>query len=268
MDFGKIIGLVLVPGILFAGVSISGGVGAFNDPPALLIVVGGTLATAFLAVPLPVLMAAPKVLLKLVLGKETNPVELIVALVTLARRARKEGLLALENDIETIEDPFLRKGMQLAVDGMEPNGLREVLQLEIKTMKQRHAVNRAFFDHGSVIAPGFGLIATLMGLIHMLGNLSDPSSLGPSMAMAFIGTFYGGVVAYTLVIPISSALFNKTEDESRIRSMVLEGVIGIQSGESPRVIEEKLKAFLPPAKRKLVPDLSSGAGGEARDAAA
>ncbi len=268
MDIGKILGFVAVAAVIFAGISMSGGVGAFIDPPAILIVIGGTVATALLALPFGTLTAGPKAILKMVLGKSSDPVELIVTLVALSRRARKEGLLALEEEIENIEDPFLKKGLQLAVDGMEPNALREVLKLEIKVMKQRHAVNRSLFDHGAVIAPGFGLIATLMGLVHMLGNLSDPSSLGPSMAMAFIGTFYGGLVAYTLVIPLGNGLFNKTNEEGRIREMVLEGILGIQSGESPRIIEEKLKTFLPPDKRKLVPDSSASRGGEANDAAA
>jgi chemotaxis protein MotA len=189
-----------------------------------------------------------------------------------AERARKDGLLALEEDVNGIEDEFTKKGMQLVVDGTDPDLLAEIMESDIEAMQGRHKANATMFNKAGAFAPTIGVMGTVVGLISVLGNLSAPETLGPKIAMAFIATLYGIGSANVFFIPIGTRLTALSADEAHARRVVLEGILAIQAGDNPRVVQEKLLSFLSPAEREEArgddgPKLSAVPGGEQAQAA-
>jgi chemotaxis protein MotA len=182
---------------------------------------------------------------------------LITQLVTYSEKARREGLLALEDDLEDLEDEFLRKGIQLVVDGTDPEIIRNILYTELNKIEERHDGALTMFDDWSKTAPAFGMIGTLLGLIGMLTRLEDKSSIGTNMAIALITTLYGAVLAYMLLIPFKRKLEERNKAESLVKEIIIEGVLSIQSGDNPRILEEKLISFLPPERRAAVREESA-----------
>jgi chemotaxis protein MotA len=167
----------------------------------------------------------------------------------MADKARREGLLALEDEAKKIEDPFLRKGIMLVVDGIEPAQVRTILELEIHNMEGRHALGYGFFNTAGGFSPTFGIIGTVMGLIAVLQNLSNPDALAESIAVAFLATLWGLLSANLIFLPIGGKLLAKSHEEVVFRRMLLEGVLSLQAGENPRLIREKLNVFLAPNAR-------------------
>jgi chemotaxis protein MotA len=193
-----------------------------------------------------------------------EPLELgtkVDEIVGYAERARREGLLALEDDIAGVQDDFMRKGLQLVVDGTDPNLVRDVLEAEIDGMHARHKVGWGVFEKAGGFAPTMGIIGTVMGLVHVLENLSAPETLGPSISGAFIATLIGVGSANVVFLPVANRLKALSEEEVEGRTLVLEGILAIQSGDNPRVVAEKLISFVPPGQR--APDEES-AGPELR----
>lgn len=170
--------------------------------------------------------------------------DLIQLFVNLSERARKEGLLALEDEMADEEDEFIKKGVLLAIDGIEPEVINEIMNAEIIALEDRHYKGRIILEKAGEYAPAWGMIGTLIGLVLMLNNLDDPSSLGPNMAVALLTTLYGTVLANLVFVPMASKLENKTSEEIFIKQIIIEGIIGVQSGQNPRILEEKLSAFL------------------------
>src|SRR5699024_9771730 len=170
--------------------------------------------------------------------------DLIRLFVQLSERARKEGLLALEDEMEEVEDPFIRKGVLLAIDGIEPEVINDIMNAEIVAMEEKHDRGRILLEKAGEYAPAWGMIGTLIGLVLMLSNLDDPASLGPNMAVALLTTLYGSVLANLVFLPMASKLAIKTEEEIFQKQIIIEGIIGVQSGQNPRILEEKLSAFL------------------------
>ena len=160
--------------------------------------------------------------------------------------------MALEEEIESSSDEFLKKGIQLVVDGTDPELVKNILEIEIGFMEERHNENKAFWEAWGGLAPSFGLIGTVIGLIKMLGSLEDPSTIGPAMAVALLTTLYGAVLGYMIFNPIAAKLGLRTDEEVMIRQVMIEGILSVQAGENPRIVEEKLKSFLPPSKRDYV----------------
>jgi chemotaxis protein MotA len=191
-----------------------------------------------------------------------------------AERARKDGLLALEEEVESIEDEFTRKGLQLVVDGTDPELLAEVLEADTHAMHARHKANANVFMKAGAFAPTIGVMGTVVGLVHVLGNLSAPETLGPSIATAFIATLYGIGAANLVILPVGVRLGNLSGEEVHARTLVLEGILAIQAGDNPRVVMEKLLSYVPPAEREAVrsgddkPSLKSVDGGAAAEPAA
>lgn len=173
-----------------------------------------------------------------------NIPDLIRLFVNLSERARKEGLLALEDEMADEEDEFIKKGVLLAIDGIEPEVINEIMNAEIIALEDRHYKGRVLLEKAGEYAPAWGMIGTLIGLVLMLNNLDDPSSLGPNMAVALLTTLYGTVLANLVFVPMASKLENKTDEEVFIKQIIIEGIIGVQSGQNPRILEEKLSAFL------------------------
>ena len=250
MDLATIGGISVGMGFIFWGISIDGSLLTFYDLPSVIIVLGGTIASTLVAYPLKKVTEALKIVKKAFSSREPNQGETIDKIIEIANVARREGLLALEEAAEKIDDDFLQKGIMLIVDGTDPELVRNILETELAFLEQRHSTGKGLFETMGSFAPAFGMIGTLIGLVNMLQRLDDPKSVGPSMAVALITTFYGSVLANLIFIPIAAKLKIRSREEILVKEIMVEGLLSIQAGENPRIIEEKLKAFLSPQIRK------------------
>jgi chemotaxis protein MotA len=247
MDIATIIGLVGSYFLVVMGTGFN--LGPFIDMPSVYITLGGTVASMFTAFPMKKVLGFFGVIKNTFVVKNASPAETIKVLVGFAEQARREGILALESRSQELTDPFLKKGIQLAVDGTEPDLIKDILNTEISFIEQRHKYSISMLEFGATIAPAFGMIGTLLGLVLMLGNMSDPDSIGPNMAVALITTLYGSLFANTICTPMASKLAGYSSDEVLIKELMLEGIMSLQSGDNPRIVEQKLIAFLQPNQR-------------------
>lgn len=251
MDLATIIGLTLAVFSLLMGFTLEGGsVSALVQPTAAMIVFGGTIgATVFSFLPRD-LKVVPQ-LLKLTLRNHPyDAAQAIENIVSMAEEARREGLLHLENRLPEIEDPYLRKGLQLVIDGTDPELVKNILEVEIYTIQERHGIGSSIFETAGGYAPTFGIIGTVMGLVHVLGNMSDPETLAPAIALAFMATLYGVASANVLWLPIASKLSNISQKEILIKQLMMEGIVSLQAGYNPILIRERLVAYLNPSLRQ------------------
>ena len=253
MDIATIAGLVLAIVIVIAALILDGGspLEMLAAPQAILLTWGGSLVATLVTVPLEVALKLPAYLRMAIFTKKENPTEVIELMAVMADKARREGLLALEEESKKIEDPFLRKGIMLVVDGIEPVQVRTILELEIHNMEARHSMGYGFFNTAGGFAPTFGIIGTVMGLISVLKSLSDPDKLAKSIASAFLATWWGLIASNMVFLPIGSKLATKSHEEVAYRRMRLEGILSLQAGENPRLIREKLNVFLAPKQRPV-----------------
>lgn len=251
MDPSTALGLVLMNGLIVAAIWL-GGVpfGAYIDPPSVLIVCGGTVGAILAAFPVADVKQA------LLAGRTTlqptpvDPTAAVALLETLSQRARREGLLSLEEAAENADDEFLQRGLRMMVDGHEPSAIESVLFGEIDKIDERHKGAIAVYDAVAAYAPGMGLIGTLVGLVAMLQNMSDPTSIGPAMAVALLTTFYGGILANVFGTPLANKLKQRNAEEIAYKELLAQGLMSILGGENPRFMVERLNATLPPAQRK------------------
>ncbi|QUH26285.1 flagellar motor protein [Serpentinicella alkaliphila] len=250
MDLATIIGIVVGLVFVVAGILVDGDLLTYLNLPSILIVLGGTVSATFVAYPLSRVLAAMKIVSKAFSSNDVEPSEIIGKVIGLANTARKEGLLALEEAASEIDDKFLQKGIMLIVDGTDPELVRNLLETELNFVEERHKEGQGIFEAMGSYAPAFGMIGTLIGLINMLRSLDDPSTIGPSMAVALITTFYGSLLANLIFLPIANKLKLRSKEEIMRKEIMVEGLLSIQAGENPRIIEEKLKAFLPPKLRE------------------
>lgn len=251
MDIATLIGLVAAFGLMLMAILQGGSLSIFIDVASILIVFGGTAGVALVNFPLSDVLSAVNVAKKAFLFKETNT-NLLEQLMEFANKARKEGILSLQGSIDTIEDEFLIKALQMAVDGQEPDDLKGMLNTEIEYIQQRHALGVSIFESLGGISPAMGMVGTLIGLVQMLQNMSDPSSIGPAMAVALLTTFYGAVLANIIFLPIAGKLKTRSKTELLQKTIIVEGMGSILSGENPRVMEQKLHAFIAPKLRESV----------------
>jgi len=259
MDLATIIGFVLAWGAFFASVIMEGGdLKAFINPSALVLVFGGTFGATMMSFPMHEIKQLPSILKHAFKGGDENAPAVITKLVSFAERARREGLLALEEEARDITDEFLKKGVQLAVDGTDPELVRVIMQTDIAFLEERHNSGANVFLTMGGFAPTLGVIGTVAGLVHMLANLSDPSSMGPSIAAAFIATLMGVSSANLLFLPLGNKLKHRSQGELLMKEIMMEGILAIQAGDNPRVVEEKLKAFLSPKERTHVQTADAG----------
>ena len=241
------IGLTI--GFIVLGLAIldSGGITgfqAFIDVASILIVIGGLVTALLVNFNWEQLKNAKNVISEAFKKDETNTADLIALFEKLSERSRREGLLALENELEEIDDPFIKKGILLAIDGIEPEIINDIMNAEIDALEERHTRGRLILEKAGEYAPAWGMIGTLIGLVLMLQSLDDPETLGPSMAVALITTLYGSLLANLVFIPMAGKLENKTDEEIFHKQVIIEGVLGVQSGQNPRILKEKLTAFL------------------------
>jgi chemotaxis protein MotA len=239
--------IVAVIGIL-AGYTIDHGViGALINIPAFCFTIIGAMGATAASSKMEVFKKFPKFIMLALKPPAAIPNEAIVQrLVEFADKARKSGLLALEQEVKQVPIPFLQKGMQLIIDGTAADKVRDTLEIEVDAMKRRHAENAQIFLSWAGFSPTFGILGTVMGLISVLGKLSDPASLGPSIATAFIATLYGVGSANIFFFPVANKLKAMSAQEAAQRDIIVEGVLSIQAGELPRDLEDKLRSFLPP----------------------
>ncbi len=245
MDILSIIGVILAFVAILGGNYLEGGhAGALLNGPAALIVIGGTLGAAFIQTPLAVFKRALVIVRWIILPPPNRLREGIAQVVNWSTVARKEGLLGLETIADTEADPFARKGLQLLVDGSEPEALRSILEVDMITRENHDLAAAKVFESMGGYSPTIGIIGAVMGLIHVMGNLADPSLLGRGIAVAFVATIYGVALANLFLLPVANKLKSVVMQQTCYREMLLEGLMSIAEGENPRSIEMKLEGFL------------------------
>ncbi len=245
MDIATVIGLVMGAGLLLWAILTKTDLNAFADAGSVAIVVGGAISAALISFPLKNILGIAKVVKNCFFAKARDPNEIIAELVKYAEVARRDGILALENAISDVKDEFLVAGIQMAVDGTDPELIENIMMSDVETIEGRHSDGKALFDNIGRYAPAFGMIGTLVGLVIMLGNMSDPNSIGPAMAVALLTTLYGAVVANLVALPMADKLGMRSREEIMLKMIIVRGVMAIQSGDNPRIVEQKLKTFLP-----------------------
>jgi len=253
MDFATIIGMVLNLVMVCWAIRLGHAtISSFIDGHAGLVVIGGTVFAMITTYRIPQLKSLLSVMVRAFFYPMPSPEKEIARLVSYATLARREGLLAIESKLEEVPDEFEARGLRMVVDGLPAEEIRKVLENEMNYQLERHATGKKMMERGSEMAPAFGMLATLMGLVTMLRNMSDPSGIGTGMALALIATFYGSFVANCICLPIAGKLGEHGKEEAMVRALVLEGVLAIQAGDKPQLVEEKLKTFLPPKERRHI----------------
>lgn len=261
MDIATIIGLVVCFAMVLVGVATSGGLQAlpsYFDIPSIAITFGGAFSAVLAANTIQTFLSGLKSFALVLKVPKNNTAEMINNIINLSNVARKEGLLSLEEAAGELEDEFLKKGILLIVDGTDPELVRAIMETELVSMDSRHKARIGFWENVGSMGPAWGMIGTLVGLVNMLNNMEDASSIGPNMATALITTLYGSLLANWICAPISNKLKAQNDMEMMQKEIMIEGLLSIQAGENPRVIEEKLKSFMAPNERTN-PD---GNGGE------
>ncbi|MGB4599729.1 MAG: flagellar motor protein [Trichlorobacter sp.] len=245
MDLATIIGIVLGFGAVFGGAVLEGvHIGALISPTSALIVLGGTFGAVFISFPLEVVIKGFKDVRIAIFPSKVDHEAVVKDIISYATKARRNGLISLEQEAQNAKDPFIKKGISLVVDGIDPQKLRETLEADIMAYEDHQKHSAEFYEAAGGYAPTIGIIGAVLGLIHVMANLSDPTKLGAGIAAAFVATIYGLMVANIICLPIGSKIKIRMKAEVLRRVMILEGLIAIQNGENPHFIEQKLKAFV------------------------
>ena len=250
MDLGSVIGLVLTLALLFGAMAMGVGIGPYIDIPSILIVFGGTAGTLLIGFKLEQIKNFGKIFMIAIKPPMDDPKELISKLVDFSSKARKDGILALEGEVAKEENKFLKDGLSMAIDGNEPDVIRDLLEIDMEQTDARHKGNIQIFGQLGGFAGAMGMIGTLIGLVAMLLNMADPAAIGPAMAVALLTTMYGAMLGNIVGGPIENILTVRNADEIIIKTLILEGIMSIQAGDNPRTLEGKLLAFLEPSNRQ------------------
>ncbi len=244
MDISSVIGVVSGMGFVLGTILLGGSIMMFVNIPSILIVVGGTIAATMIGFPLSDIMGLFKNGMRVFMFKIEKAEDIIANLVEISNKARKGGLLSIEGDIQSTSDPYLAQALQMTVDGVKTGDIAAIMQKKMSLTKKRLETGSALFSSMGSYAPAFGMIGTLIGLVQMLANLDDPSSIGPKMAVAMITTFYGAVMANLFFIPMADKLNGRAEEEVTNMNIIFEGIISIREGEHPKLMEDKLNVYL------------------------
>lgn len=248
MDLGTILGIFMGFALIFWAIFAGGSFSSFVDWPSVVIVLGGAACSTLVGNPVGKAKRIVGVFKKAVKSDGRPPRQLIEEMVSYAEIARRDGILSLESKAKDIDDPFIVRGIQMAVDGTDPEMIEQIMNAELDNLVERHEGGKELFDAIGKYAPAFGMIGTLIGLVAMLSNLDDPSQIGSGMAVALLTTLYGAILANVLAQPVSEKLSKRSAEEVLLKTIIIKGVIAIQSGDNPRVVEQKLKTFLPPGE--------------------
>jgi len=250
MDIATLIGLVSGTALMLWAIMGKSDIGAFIDYGSVAIVLGGSVSAAMVPFPIRNIMAIAKIVKNCFFAKSRDTGTLIAEMVKYAEVARRDGILALENVTADIDDPFIVSGIQMAVDGTDPDLIEAIMVSDLESVEARHSEGKALFDNIGKFAPAFGMIGTLVGLVIMLQNMADPSKIGPAMAVALLTTLYGALLANLFALPMAEKLGRRSREEVLLKMIVIKGVMAIQSGDNPRIVEQKLKTFLPNRMRE------------------
>ena len=262
MDIASLAGIVICLVMLVLGIHFNAGlqnIGRYIDPPSALITFGGAFSATLASVSMPDFVAGLKSFTLIFKSPALDTAEMIRKIIELSNVARKDGLLSLEEAAADMDEPFLKKGILLIVDGTDPDLVRAIMETEMNSLEERHKKCSGFWDTLGAMGPAWGMIGTLVGLVNMLKNMDDVANLGPAMAVALITTLYGSLLANWICTPVSNKLKADNGEEVVLKEVMIEGLLSIQAGENPRVIEEKLKSFLAPKDRTISEE---GAGGD------
>lgn len=246
LDILTPIGVALGCTLIFLSISMGSNVSIFFSISSFLIVMGGSFSALLVNYRWKEIVVVFKTLKKLMNKDAVNNEEIVEMLTDLARKSRKEGLLGLEDDVHRMDDRFYQKGLRLAIDALDPDFIKDIMETDIEATMLRHQAGQGVFRTWGALTPSFGMIGTLIGLIQMLSKLDDPSTLGPSMALALITTFYGALMANLVLLPIAGKLEVLSNEEILTKRIILDGILAIQSGINPRVLEEKLRSYIEP----------------------
>ena len=251
MDFTTIIGTLVAFGAVLTAMMMGegGGLGTFLDIPSLALVLGGTVAVTLMNFPIGEIKQIIKVMMVTAMHKSTTPSEEIARIVSYANLARKEGLLSLQSAQDDIDDAFYKAGLQLVVDGQEADTIEAIMVTEMEYIGARHTTGQDLFKMMGTYAPAFGMIGTVIGLIQMLQSMSDPSTIGPAMAVALVTTFYGAFLSNVVFLPLATKLEQRSTQELEQKALIMEGLLSIHAGDNPRILVQKLSAFVPPSAR-------------------
>ncbi|MGE4290939.1 MAG: motility protein A [Desulfovibrio sp.] len=250
MDLATVIGIVLSFGLVVSAILTGSSLVIFISIPSFLIVIGGTIGACLVNYPTNYMLGVIGVMKNTFFSSIQSPGEVIAQFLDYSNRARREGILSLEPVIKEIDDDYLRKGLQLTVDGLEPQTIQDILETEISYLEQRHESGAELLGVMGALAPAMGMIGTVIGLVQMLQTMSDPSTIGPAMAVALLTTLYGAVLSNLVFNPMAGKLKVRHKQEHLIREMILEGILSISKGENPRIIEEKLNSYISPKDRR------------------
>lgn len=252
MDLATVFGLIAALVAVLVSVLIEGGeLSGFINLPAAILVIGGTVGATVMGLPLKQVMMIPAVMKQAFFSKPVDSLEVMKSLVEFSRKARREGILALEDDIKKLPIPFMQRGMQHVVDGTSPEVLAEILEIDLASMQARHRAGISVFDSLGGFSPTLGIIGTVMGLVHMLANLDEPDEMGGAIASAFIATLYGVGIANLVFLPIANKLKARSAEETRAYELAIGGILALQSGDNPRIVASKMESFLEPKTREL-----------------
>ncbi|MFO8032380.1 MAG: MotA/TolQ/ExbB proton channel family protein [Desulfohalobiaceae bacterium] len=250
MDLATIIGILLSFGLVITAIVMGGHILVYLSLPSALIVLGGTIGATLVNYPLRNVLGVLGVIKNTFFYKTQEPAQIIEQFLQFAHKARREGILALEPALKEVDDLYLRKGLQLTVDGLEPEAIQEIMEKEINYLEDRHELGADIMAAMGGFSPAMGMIGTVIGLIRMLQTMEDPSTIGPAMAVALLTTFYGALLANLVFNPMAGKLRARSKEEILVKEIILEGILSISRGENPRIIEEKLNSYLPPKQRK------------------
>ncbi|MEC8554271.1 MAG: MotA/TolQ/ExbB proton channel family protein [Planctomycetota bacterium] len=255
MDIATILGLIGGFGLIFTSIAMGGGgLGPFIDVPSGMIVFGGAAAASFINFPMGAVLGSFGVIMKCFLFKLPNPIDTVKQFKSLAEVVRKEGLLALESKLEEVDDTFMKSGLESLIAGTSTEDTASVLENELAFILQRHVLGKKIVDSAGAAAPAFGMIGTLIGLVQMLQNLSDPSKIGGGMATALLTTLYGAMVSNVICIPLAGKLETRNNEESMLRELMVRGIVLLGEGTAPRALEEQLLTYLAPKTRAAAAD--------------
>jgi chemotaxis protein MotA len=250
MDIATVLGIISAFGLVLIAIFVGGGIKLFVNLPSLMIVVGGTMGATMVNYPLKEVIGVLQVVKNVFFKKAMLGGDIIKVFIEFSTKARREGILSLESDIKKVREDFIRKGVLLAIDGLEPQSIREILETEITFIQDRHRKGAEIFTTMGTFFPALGMVGTLIGLVQMLQSMNDPSTIGPAMAVALLTTFYGAIMANIVCLPMAGKLRTRSGEEVLIKEMIIEGIICLSNGENPRILEQKLHAFLPPRQRE------------------
>ena len=249
MDLGLLFGFIGTWVLIFWALMAGGNMMIYVDIPSVILVIGASFTSVFIVFPAGIVKGLANVIKKAVFWKTDDINKLIEDMVSFAEIARRDGILSLENSVKDIDDQFIVQGIQMAVDGTDPELIEQIMTNDLENLVERHGLGKGMLEALGKYAPAFGMIGTLVGLVAMLSDLSDPSKIGAGLAVALLTTMYGAMIANAIALPLADRLANRSSQEVLFKTIIIKGVMSIQSGDNPRIVEQKLRTFLPPSLR-------------------